>query len=240
MKSHTRTNTFYDHFGQNKTTKLGNWLVAGVAKRVFEFAQVKQGDRVLEIGPGRGVFADTCLKNGVDYVAIEPNQKMAAALEQRGIRVMQDIVPPLPPMDRTFDAVVMMNVLEHMDTMAAALRLTQEIYEILNPGGKLVIYSPDYVSFQYLFFLNDFSHNYITTWQRLEALLVSAGFAKSRARYENALFKGTLCLLTSMVACWMPFGRLYAMFPNNRILQKLYRLQALFLRRVLMVAEKRI
>ena len=238
MESHTGKNTFYDHFDQGKATKFGNWLVAGVAKRIFECARIRKGECVLEIGPGRGAFADMCLAGGIEYWAIEPNEKMADALQKRGANVVRSIVPPIPDMGRNFDVVVMNNVMEHMDTMTTALTVAKEIHGLLNPGGRFVIYSPDYVNFGYLFFLTDFSHNYITTWQRLQGLLVSAGFQKTHARYENALFKGTLCLLTSMVARCMPFGRLCALFPENRIMRKLYKLQVPFLRRLLVVAEK--
>lgn len=231
-------NTFYDHYGKNKPTGFGNWLVRRTCQQIFEFAQIKQGEGVLEIGPGRGTFADICLDRNVEYWAIEPNVKMADELEKRKVTVMRDIVPPIPDIGRSFDVVVMNNVLEHMDTMANALIVSKQIYELLNPGGRFVIYSPDYVNFAYLFFLTDFSHNYVTTWKRVEGLLISAGFDTIQARYQNALFKGISCILTSGLAAWLPFGHLSALFPKNKVLNKLYRFQTPFLRRVLIYGEK--
>ena len=234
----TEKTTFYDHYSQDKPTRFGKWLVVGVSERIFEFAQIRQGCSLLEIGPGRGDFADICLNNGVDYRAIEPNEEMANALEKRGINVARNIIPPIPEMGRTFDVVVMNSVMEHMDTMSAALEVAGGVYELLNPGGKFVIYAPDYANWRHHFFIGDFSHNYVTTWRRLEGLLVSAGFEDIRGRYQTGTFTGALCCLISGLASWLPFGWLDAMFPKSRLLHKLCKLQITFLRKVLILGVK--
>lgn len=234
----TEKTTFYDHYNQDKSTKLGRWLVVGVSERIFEFAGIRQGSRVLEIGPGRGVFADICLNRGVEYWAIEPNEEMANALQERGINVARDIIPPIPKLQQTFDVVVMNSVMEHMDTMSAALDVAKGVYELLNPGGRFVIYVPDYANWKHHFFIGDFSHNYITTWRRLEGLLISAGFEDIQGRYQSFIFTGVLCYLLSGLASWLPFGCLNTMSPKNRLLHKLYKLQIAFLRRVLVLGVK--
>lgn len=230
--------TFYDHYSQDKPTGFGKWLAVNVSERIFEFAQIRQGYRVLEIGPGRGVFADICLNKGVDYRAIEPNEKMADNLQKRGINVMRNVVPPIPEMGQTFDVVVMNSVMEHMDTMMVALGLAKEVYGLLNPGGRFVIYAPDYSNWRHHFFIGDFSHNYITTWRRLEGLLISAGFEDIKGRYQSIIFTGALGYLISALASWLPFGWFDAMFPKSRLLHKLYKLQITFLRRVLILGKK--
>jgi SAM-dependent methyltransferase len=229
---------FFDHFNWNKPTKFGTWLVRTTAKRVFEFSLISQNSSILEIGAGRGVFADICLENGLEYWAIEPNVKMAKLLEARKIKVLRNIVPPIPETGRNFDAVVMINVLEHMNTMTAALELAKQVYKLLNPRGKFVIYVPDYVNWRYHFFLSDFSHNYITTWRRMQGLLISAGFEKVEGKYLSGPFGDLTCLLISAMASWLPFGQLSATFPKSKLLRKLYNLQTPFLRRVLMRGEK--
>lgn len=237
MEKH-KPDAFFDHFSQDKSTKIGDWLVKSMSKRIFEFAQVKTGCSILEIGPGKGTFAGICLNNNIDYFAIEPNEKMADMLERRGVNVLRNIVPPIPDLGRTFDVVVMINVMEHMDTMTAALELSKNVHKILNPGGKFIIYSPDYVNWQYHFFLSDFTHNYITTWRRLHGLLISAGFNKIDGIYQSGHYRSIASFLISFIASLLPFGRLYAMFPQNKMMHKLYKLQTPFLRRVLICGEK--
>jgi SAM-dependent methyltransferase len=234
----TEKTTFYDHYNLDKSTRFGRWLVVGVSERIFEFAGIRPGSNVLEIGPGRGVFADICLDRGADYRAIEPNDAMADALEKRGVNVTRDIIPPIPQMGRNFDVIVMNSVMEHMDTMSAALEVARGAHELLNPGGRFVIYVPDYANWRHHFFIGDFSHNFITTWRRLEGLLISAGFKSIEGRYQSVVFTGALCYLLSGLASWLPFGRLDAMFPKSRLLHKLYKLQITFLRRVLVLGVK--
>jgi SAM-dependent methyltransferase len=238
MVEDTGKNAFFEHFGQDKPTKFGSWLVDCMRKQIFEFAQLKRGNSVLEIGPGRGVFANICLSEGLDYWAIEPNERMAQALKEQGANVIQAIVPPVPDMERRFDAVVMINVMEHMNSMQDALQVSREVKGVLKPKGKFVICSPDYVNWRYHFFLSDFSHNYVTTWRRIQGLLINAGFEEVVGGYQSGPFRGVMCFLVSALTPWLPFGRLTAMFPKSTLLRKLYKLQTPFLRKVLILGEK--
>jgi SAM-dependent methyltransferase len=238
MTKHVRQNTFYDHYAKDRPTKFGMALVRNASRKVFDFAEAQKASSILEIGPGRGAFADICLGHGIEYWAVEPNQKMADDLERRGATVQRIIVPPLTGIQRKFDLVVMSSVLEHMDTMSMALSLAKQVHEILNPNGRFVIYSPDYMNWKHHFFLVDFSHNYVTTWRRVEGLLVSAGFENIRGTYMSGPLIGSVSLLTSVLARILPFGWLNVLLPESKLTKKLYKLQVSFLRGVLMFGEK--
>jgi len=230
---------FFDHFGrEDKPTKMGMWLVRALSRRIFRYAEIASGSSVLEIGPGRGVFADICLEKGIEYVAVEPNRQMAASLEKRGAQVTCAMVPPLPEIDRTFDTVVMINVMEHMNGMQDALQISRQIREVLKPKGKLVICSPDYLNWRHNFFNCDFSHNYVTTQRRLKQLLVNAGFGNIKSCYLSGPLTGFVCFIVSVLISRLPFGRLNALFPDNKVFYKLYKIQLTFSRRVLILAEK--
>ncbi|UCG58422.1 MAG: methyltransferase domain-containing protein [Phycisphaerales bacterium] len=239
MSTSAERKTFYDHFSQDKPTKLGMWLVGAVSERIFQFAQIGTGHSVLEIGPGRGAFAGICLEKGVEYWAVEPNEEMADHLRRRGVNVISSIVFSLPEIGRIFDVVVMNSVIEHMDTMMAALELTKQVYGLLNPGGKFVMYAPDYANWRHHFFVGDFSHSYITSWRRLEELLISGGFEDIQGCYQSAAFRGVLCFLISGIAAWLPFAWLDVAFPRSRVARKLYKVQIAFLRRVLILGAKK-
>ena len=238
MSTDAEKTTFYDHFAQDKPTRLGSRLTLGVSKRIFNFSQIHRGDRVLEIGPGRGVFTDLCLRAGAQYVAIEPNREMADELRGRGVEVVSAIVPPVPELGRAFDVVVMNSVIEHMNTMNDALDLTRQVLAMLNPGGRFVLYAPDYANWRHHFFIGDFSHSYVTSWRRLEELLISAGFERVEGCYQTATFRGVPCFVLSGLAAWLPFGWLDVLFPNCRPVRKLYKVQIGLLRRVLMAGIK--
>jgi hypothetical protein len=82
MVDNERKGAFYNHFSQDKSTRFGNWLMKNSSEQIFEFAQIQQGCSALEIGQGQEVFADICLGNGIEYLAIEPNAKTADAHER--------------------------------------------------------------------------------------------------------------------------------------------------------------
>ncbi|MHC4489650.1 MAG: class I SAM-dependent methyltransferase, partial [Planctomycetota bacterium] len=178
------------------------------------------------------------LEKGIEYVAVEPNQQMAASLEKRGAVVICAMVPPLPAVDKEFDVVVMINVMEHMNSMQDALQIALQIRTVLKPKGKVVICSPDYLNLRHNFFNCDFSHNYVTTRRRLKQLLVSAGFNNIKSCYLSGPLTGFVCFLVTAVVSRLPFGLLNAFFPDNKIVYKLYKMQLAFSRKVLILAEK--
>ena len=230
--------SFYSHFIQLKPTKIGMWLSRVSSEIIFRYAGLTEGMNVLEIGPGLGAFADVCIKRSIEYYAVEPNRQMADELEAKGVEVNRVIVPPLPEFNRTFDAVVMIQVLEHMDTMSSALQIVQQIWHVLKPGGKIIVCSPDYMNLRINFFDCDFSHNFVTTRRRLDELLFSAGFRTVSSCYLSGPISGFLCILLSAFVSRLPFGILSALFPDSKLLYRLYRLQLKFSRSVLIVGER--
>ncbi len=233
------TETFFEHLSrEDRPTKFGAWLSEVLSRKIFRYADVTAGRSVLEIGPGRGAFADICLKKGLEYYAIEPNPKMAASLRQKGANVICAIVPPLPALEKEFDLVVMINVMEHINSMQDALQIARQIRGVLKSRAKFVIHSPDYLNWRSNFFNCDFSHNYVTTRRRLEQLLINAGFDNIKGCYLSGSLTGFAGFVTSAFASHLPFGFFNAMFPANKIFHKLYKLQMTFLRTVLAVGEK--
>lgn len=230
---------FFDHFSQeDKPTKMGMWLVKALSRKIFRHTGAASGSSILEIGPGRGVFADICLEKGIEYVAVEPNRQMAASLEKRGAAVICAMVPPLPAVDKEFDVVVMINVMEHTNSMQDALEIARQIRTVLKPKGKLVICSPDYLNWRLNFFNCDFSHNYVTTRRRLNQLLVNAGFKNIKSYYLCGPLTGFICFPLTALISLLPFRLLNALFPDNKVVYKLYKMQLTFLRKVLILGEK--
>jgi len=235
----TEHDAFFNHFSQrDKPTKAGMRLVKALAGKIFNYAEITPNQSVLEIGPGRGDFADICFERGIEYSAIEANQQMAESLKNRGADVVRAIVPPLPALDKTFDVVVMMNVMEHMNSMENALQITQQIRDVLKPDGKFVICSPDYLNWRQNFFNCDFSHNYVTTRRRLKQLLINGGFSHTRSCYLCGTLTGLPCFLISAFISRLPFGLLNAMFSENKFFYKLYKIQLTFMRKVLILGLK--
>jgi 16S rRNA (adenine1518-N6/adenine1519-N6)-dimethyltransferase len=65
------------HFGQN-------FLIApGIARRIIDLAGVEEQDFLLEIGPGKGALTDLLLQRGAQVWAIEIDDALSAALQER-------------------------------------------------------------------------------------------------------------------------------------------------------------
>ena len=239
VNQNNEVDTFFDHFSkEDKPTKIGMWLVKALSRRIFRYAEIATGSSILEIGPGRGVFADVCLEEGIEYFAVEPNKQMAESLEKRGADVICAMVPPIPRLDKKFDVVVMINVMEHMNSMQDALQITRQIRQVLKPKGKFVIHSPDYLNWRLNFFNCDFSHNYVTSRRRLKQLLVNAGFENIKSCYLSGPCGGFVCLFVTALVSRLPFGLFNTLLPNNKVIYKLYKIQLTFLRKVLILGEK--
>ncbi|MGE5295244.1 MAG: class I SAM-dependent methyltransferase [Solirubrobacterales bacterium] len=228
---------FYDHFHQDKPTRSGLRFAVRFAQRIADFAGIQAENRVLEIGPGRGTFADVCLSRKARYAAVEPNIPLAEALEAKGVPVVRAMIPPVPSFGSPFDFVVMINLLEHMNSMKEALEVVRSVKAALDRQGKLVICCPDYLNMREQFFNCDFSHNYVTTQRRLSQLLTSAGFARMRSVYLAGPLSGAAAVVTAGIVARMPFGWFHAWFPTNRLCAKLYKAQLSLSRKVLIVAE---
>jgi len=127
-------------------------------KRVL---QPRNGERILEVGPGIGVhalsIASSLLPDGVLDVLdvqkemIEELKRRAASNGLTNIVATQGDAQALPYHDRTFDAAYMIGVLGEIPDALAALR---ELARVFKPEGRLVVcellIDPDFVSLRTL------------------------------------------------------------------------------------------
>lgn len=125
---------------------LGRLCYEETLRRLPEYAGVKAGDRVLDIGTGTGNSAVPFLQRGCRVVGLDPSQRMlergeAKAAGWAGRLVVQHVMDPfltLPCDDGTFAAVVSAYAIHHLDD--AAKRVAGgEIKRVLQPGGRIVV-----------------------------------------------------------------------------------------------------
>jgi SAM-dependent methyltransferase len=123
----------------------------GTADRFFRwtlegFAPYLHG-RVLEVGAGIGTITRHLVESDpeLSIVALEPADNVYAslasyaALNPRVSAHQQTLREYLPVQDEPFDAVVYLNVLEHIEYDAEELRLAAAA---LRPGGALLVFGP--------------------------------------------------------------------------------------------------
>jgi SAM-dependent methyltransferase len=99
------------------------------------------GGRLLEAGCGHGLLLDEARRLGWDVLGLEPAAGAAAhARDVLGLPV-EEVTLADPSLDGAeFDAVALVDVLEHLEDPVGAQRRAQEL---LAPGGALLVVTPD-------------------------------------------------------------------------------------------------
>ena len=94
--------------------------------------------RVLDVGSGFGFLLAALERAGFRPVGVELSAFAAGEAWRRGCRrqVVATAESPLPFRDRSFDAITLLDVIEHVATYAEALG---ECARVLRPGGRLLV-----------------------------------------------------------------------------------------------------
>ena len=132
---------------------------------VREAAKLAPGSRVLDAGAGecrhRSVF------DGMRYVATDNGIGDEARWDYSNIDFVSDL-EQIPAADESLDAVLNINVLEHVSDPLQVLR---ECHRVLEPGGRLIMVAPQ------SWLMHQAPHDYYRFTQHgLEFLLGKAGF----------------------------------------------------------------
>lgn len=114
-----------------------------IAARMLDFAGVKSGDRLLDVGTGTGLLARMAAARGADAVGIDHSAGMLkhaqASADEHGVGNRTQFqamdAEALDFDDDGFDVTVSLFVLRHLPNPIAAVR---EMHRALRPGGRLV------------------------------------------------------------------------------------------------------
>jgi 2-polyprenyl-3-methyl-5-hydroxy-6-metoxy-1,4-benzoquinol methylase len=116
------------------------------ALRMFESEAVK--GRLLDLAAGSGIAAERLAAQGWDVTALDISSELLEQIRVRGIRDVRqhDLSDEaLPFEDATFGGVFAGEIIEHLVDTGAFL---DEVRRILEPGGVVVITTPNLASFE--------------------------------------------------------------------------------------------
>jgi SAM-dependent methyltransferase len=157
-------------------------------RRSFLLAEVRPGDRALDIGCGTGDFTAALAQAGARAVGVEVAQAAVERARARHPGLDFRLVPiegPLPLEDSSFDLVWASEVIEHVDDTA---RWLSEVRRVLAPGGRLLVTTPSHGRLRVaLGGVERFSeplgdHLHLYTRGSLRSLLEEFGFGDIRVR----------------------------------------------------------
>ena len=113
-------------------------------RAAFLIANIRAGDRVLDLGCGQGDFTAQIARIGAEVLGLDVAQ---AALERARRRHpglefgLTEIDGPLPLADGSRDVVWASEVIEHV---ADTARWLSEVRRVLTPGGRLLLTTPSH------------------------------------------------------------------------------------------------
>jgi hypothetical protein len=183
----------YDNFTERPgMTRIGEWRVEKFNNKIIDkILEVHGGNNIdlLEIGPGKGKFAQNCSQSHhISYHGIEENETMANNLVSEGFDVLAESAPPIG-FEKDFHVIYMNQVFEHIPPNVLP-DFIMEMSESLLDDGLLVIVSPDYNVWKEYFFDSDYTHVNVTTRERTRQMLYDYGFKISDSGYTASPFEG--------------------------------------------------
>lgn len=122
-------------------------IIASIAK---EFAEYPNGDagRVLDAGAGSSPLG--VMVNHRDYVAVDPNQAKMTYMQSKNLlncSFMTGTVDIIDSTKESFDTILFIEVIEHLDSMEQARNNLLVMNRLLKPNGKLVVATPNFGGF---------------------------------------------------------------------------------------------
>jgi SAM-dependent methyltransferase len=157
-------------------------------RREFLLADVRAGERALDLGCGTGEFTAELARAGANAVGVEVAEAALARARARHPAIDFRLAPidgPLPLEDSEFQLVWCSEVIEHV---ADTARWLSEVRRVLAPGGRLLLTTPSHGRLRVaLGGVERFSeplgdHLHLYTRRSLEQLLREFGFGRIEIR----------------------------------------------------------
>jgi len=234
----------YQFFAKKKATPAAKIIAQIMHKKLFALLSKHCNGRdkkILEIGPGLGRFS-AFLNTIPDilYKGYEPESIMCNNLRDQGLEIVQATVPPIPEKDNAFDAIVMLNVLEHMKGLVEAQHIAAELYRTLAPNGFAFVAFPNFLDWKREFFNLDYTHSYITTEINAQQLLSDAGFTIEYCGYNYGCFFSDFGRFPNWIARSASMVLQFILPRKLGRMEKIQKMGVLFAENITIVARKKI
>lgn len=124
-------------------TPAGRERLRRRVEMLIEFGDLRPGTQVLELGCGKGLYTRELVKSAATIAAVDISWDLLAAAKRSGEERIPDYLVGdghrLPFDDRTFDSVVGVSVLHHLEVN----EVIAECVRVLKLGGRFVFSEPN-------------------------------------------------------------------------------------------------
>jgi SAM-dependent methyltransferase len=140
------TKDFYRPWGfDSDYSSVAEMKVATFEKMLLAVEKYATRGRLLDIGCATGFFLEAAIKRGWDPFGVELSDYSATIAQEKFGRdkIFKGTLEDAAFKDRSFDAVFMVDLIEHVKN---ANRLLEEVNRIVKEGGIVAIVTPDFGS----------------------------------------------------------------------------------------------
>ena len=132
-----------------------------IIKRILKL--IKPHSSLIDLGCGNGVFLNKVKQNIKDMKLMGLDMSSVAIQQLKEFYNISGIVSklpeiPYPIIDNSFDYVVMMEIVEHVDDEK---ELMNNAFRILKPGGKIIVTAPSDNTKEYRKFIEEKSSEHV-------------------------------------------------------------------------------
>lgn len=175
---------------------------------------------LLEVGCGGGNQLQSMSDLGWQVHGIDIDQKAVDGCLARGLPASSQTLRELHAAGRKFDAIVMSHVIEHVHKPEDMIR---QCYELLNPGGKLVLITPNVQSFSHKLLgkawlpLDPPRHLTLFNMKSLSKIMKASGFdaeSGSSIRFSDGSFVASLSIALTGQAKMNEYSRAVSWFAK--------------------------
>lgn len=159
------------------------WRFELITRLVADF-KASEDFRILDAGCGTGQMLKH-LEDLGDAVGIDTSAQAISFAQSRGVKnLVLGSITAVPFPDATFDCVVALDVIEHVDDDIGILKA---LHDVTKPGGHLIVTVPAY---KLLWSEHDDinHHKRRYTASQLRGLIEDAGYTLDRVTYCNTIF----------------------------------------------------
>jgi SAM-dependent methyltransferase len=231
---------FYDNFTTLPPTGMGSQLARKTAINQMSLIRKYHSNMrdVLELGPGRGPFAEQCQQHQLTYTCADISARLLNALTHLPRRV-RALVPPLPFASDQFDVAFAANFLEHMLDFRHAYDLVDEMKRVTRTGGLVCHCAPNAMEWGMQFWNGDYTHSFPTTPRRVAQLYLDLGLREIAIYPLSGPWMGPLAHLGNLIGKLIPVWFTgHGAMPTSKLTKALYSAKTTFLASFMIIGRK--
>jgi len=154
-----------------------------LSEYLFKRYNLQKGQKILEIGCGRGEFLHAFQQLGMSCYGVDLSEHGFCHLKDIQVAKLDISRDVLPFENNSFDIVYHKSLIEHLYSPD---HLMKETHRVLKPEGRIIILTPDWVSTMKVFY-EDYTHSRPYTVTAVSDLLKVYEFNKIEAELFHQL-----------------------------------------------------